>query len=323
MQKNQFCATLFQFNCHIQYKMIQNSISQWRKKASNPFIFEQVEASSDKKFLETESGSFLLVNTKPLANEYLPFPKDFTFETCLLPTRFEEFADNIRNFKPKKDDVWILSYPGSGTVWVQNIVWQLKQGIDRTKKPFSWTDALYLEGDIFVDSPNEDAKKNLYSKFNNSLERVENEPSPRVIISHLPPNLLPVELWTIRPKIIYIARNPKDVAISMFHTLHDDFEHFSGTLEEYFDLFLDDKIWYAPFFEHITSFWQLRNEDNFLFLSYEEVVADKFKEVKRISEFLDCSNIDDELKLLIDYLPLENMHFSSEGLDQDVEKRLV
>ncbi|XP_055304988.1 sulfotransferase 4A1-like [Sitodiplosis mosellana] len=301
--------------------MIPNSISQWRKKALNPFIFEKVKVSSDKKSLQTESESFLLVNTKPSSNDHLPFPKDFTFESCLLPTRFKEFADKIRNFKVKKDDVWILSYPDSGTTWVQNIVWQLKHGIDQTKEPISSSDALYLDGEFFVDSPNEVARKNLSSKFENSLERVDNEPSPRIIISHLPPNLLPVDLWTIRPKIIYIARNPKDVAVSMFHMLRDDFKHFSGTIEEYLNLFLEERNWYAPFFAHCTSFWQLRNENNFLFLSYEDVMADRFKGVKRVSEFLHCSNVKHELKLLNDYLPFENTQIGCKGADQDSNNR--
>lgn len=305
--------------------MIQNSFSHWRKKALNPFIFEQVKASNEesKKSLETESGSFLLVNTKPSANEHLPFPKDFPFESCLLPMRFEEFADRIRNFKVNKDDVWILSYPDSGITWVQNTVWQLKYGIDRTKEPISTTDALYLEGETFIDSPNEETKQNLKSKFENSLERANNEPSPRIIISHLPPNLLPLELWTVRPKLIYIARNPKDVATSMFHMLHDDFKHFTGTFEQYLDRFLEDSIWYAPFFAHVTNFWHLRNEDNFLFMTHEEVAADRFNGVKRISEFLNCSHVDNELKLLIDFLSDENIQRSDNESAQNVDNRLV
>lgn len=305
-----------QFNHRRQPKMIQNSITQWRKKASNPFIFDKKKFPSDKKSLEAESNSFLLVNTKPFANEHLPFPKDFQYESCFLPSQFEEFAEQIRNFKVREDDIWVLSYPKSGSTWVQYIVEQLKHEINATKEPISLSDSLYLEEVIFVD---EEAKSNV-----NPLEKLDKESSPRIIKSHLPPNLLPIELWTIRPKIIYIARNPKDVAVSMFQ----DFKHFTGTIDEFFVLFVEDRNWYAPFHAHVITFWQLRDEDYFMFLTYEELSAHRFTGIKRISEFLRCSYGEDELKLLTDYVAFENMQKLNKTEvfnqpDQDSEYRSV
>lgn len=270
--------------------MIQNSVSQWRKKATNPFIFEKIESPFDKKSSEPQ---VLLVNTKPSANEHLPLPKDFQFEPCLLPTRFEDFADRIRNFKVREDDVWILGYPNSGTKWLQNIIWQLKCGIDRTKKP----EALFLEKDAFDDGGSVEAAKNL-----DSIKSLDGAISPRIIKSHLPPNLLPVEFWTVQPKIIYIARNPKDVAVSIFQQMQNDGKIFSGTIEKFFDHFLEDKNWYAPFHAHVNSFWQQRNEKNILFLTNEDLSEDLLQSVKRTSEFLQCSHIDAELKLLADHV---------------------
>ena len=42
-------------------------------------------------------------------------------------------------------------------------------------------------------------------------------PSPRFMKSHLPVHLLPADILTKKAKIVYVARNPKDVAVSFFH----------------------------------------------------------------------------------------------------------
>lgn len=286
---------------------LQNPAAHCIEKELDLFTFKKVKASIGKKSLNTETGYLLSVNTTQAANEHLPFPKNFQFESCLLSPPFERIAVKIRNFHVRNDDVWVLSYPKSGNTWVQNIVSQLKYGIDSKREPVTVTDAWYLEGDMVLDNSDEEVKRAVTSAFGNTMEKLDKESSPRIIKSHLPPNLLPVELWTVRPKIIYIARNPKDVAVSMYHMLCNDFKRFTGTIEEYFDLFLEDRNWYAPFHAHVTSFWQLRNEKDFMFLTYEELSADRLNGVKRISKFLECSYSEDELQSLADYVAFGNI----------------
>lgn len=262
------------------------------------------------------------VTTKLSANEHLPHPKGYEFEACLLPKRFMMFAEKIRHFHVRKDDVWIISFPKTGTTWLQNIVGQLKHGMDFTREPITVTDVQqFLEWPMFEDNEDPELKKKLESLCGNVLKELDETPSPRVIKSHLPPHLLPVELWTVQPKIIYIARNPKDVAISMYHMLRNDFKDFSGTLEEFFDVFLDDNIWYSPFAANILGFWEIRHLDNILFLTYEELSADRFNGVKRISEFLECKYTDGELKQLTEYVSFANMQKMStkEVLNTDAD----
>lgn len=279
--------------------MSKESSSNMDEEISNPFIFEELKTPIGKRSINDKINTFLLVNTKPWANKHLPYPNDYKFKPCLLRKGFERLANDYRTFKVKSDDVWVLGYPKSGTTWMVNIVSQLKNGLDLSEESLVLNASLFLE-QYSVDDDNIEADYELIELFNTTS-------SPRLIKSHLPPHLLPVELWTVRPKIIYIARNPKDVAISFFHMITDGFRWFSGSIEEYFDIFLDNRNIYAPFHDHVHANWQLRNLDNFLFLNYEEQLADQFVAIEKIATFLECSYGKDKLKQLMEYTSIGNM----------------
>lgn len=271
--------------------MLQNSFSQWRKKATNPFIFDEVK----EEFRQTpkiKSSTAVLVSTKSTANEYLPFPSNFEFNSCFLPTKFEKYAENIRFFKVRKDDVWILSFPYSGENSIQNIIWQLKNGLNEQRE--SNFNGHFLEKVIF-ETISDDVKKTLDSLFRNALEKLDEVSSPRIIKSHLPPHLLPIELWTIQPRIIYISRDPKDVATLMFQHLQNE-DCFTGRIQEFFDLFRKDEVWYAPFHYHLINFRNMKQLDHFLSMKYEDIKENRFDEIKKICKFLNYTKTDDEVK---------------------------
>ena len=50
-----------------------------------------------------------------------------------------------------------------------------------------------------------------------TYEIVSKMRSPRTIKSHFPGKHLPPDVWNKKAKIVYVARNPKDVAVSYFH----------------------------------------------------------------------------------------------------------
>lgn len=113
--------------------------------------------------------------------------------------------------------------------------------------------------------------------------------------------------------------------------LRDFFEIFNGTIEEFFDIFLADQVEYAPFHTHVLNFWKLQHlVDNLLFLTYEEISADRFGGIKKIATFLECKYNDDELKEITDYTSFGNMQKLYHGhesprneTDGNTEFRLV
>lgn len=230
-----------------------------------------------------------------------PLPSNYKYGKCFLPDKFAQMADCIHNFKVRSDDTWIIGHPFSGTTWMQNIISQLKNHLD-----FSAPATIHLYQLFeYAAVGNTTIEKNVY-EMNKEFDRFDDLPSPRIFKSHLPAYLLPRELWTIRPKIIYTARNPKDIVISA-HLFYKTLAGLDLAMEVTFDEYLNDKMIYTPLHEHVLSFWQLRHLDHVLFCTYEELLADQFNGVKRVSEFLKCSYSDQQLRKLSEDLSFDNM----------------
>lgn len=47
--------------------------------------------------------------------------------------RYQEIAEWIKNFEVRSDDVWIITFPRSGTTWTQEMVWLLKNDLNFEK----------------------------------------------------------------------------------------------------------------------------------------------------------------------------------------------
>jgi hypothetical protein len=88
-------------------------------------------------------------------------------------------------------------------------------------------------------------------------------------------------------KYIYVARNPKDVAVSFYH--HDRSKSdYAGSWDEDFTLFVEGKVMYGSYFEHVLPWWQASQKaDNILFLKYEDMKRDLAAVVRQITNFID------------------------------------
>ncbi|XP_060545070.1 amine sulfotransferase-like [Pantherophis guttatus] len=181
-----------------------------------------------------------------------------------------ENLDSLDSFEIRDDDIFIITYPKSGTIWTQNIVSLiLYEGHRDGTENISLIDrAPWLEYNIFhVDLPS--------------------RPSPRVICSHLPYYLVPKGLQNRRAKIIYVLRNPKDVLVSNYH-----FHKLSVKIETpkdfdiFFEKFLAGKVFCSSWLDHVEGWCTHKDDFNILFLSYEEMKKDLRSSVLKICDFL-------------------------------------
>lgn len=139
-----------------------------------------------------------------------------------------------------------------------------------------------------------------------TVTQVEQLNRPRHIKSHLPLALLPMQLWTVKPKIIYTARNPKDVTTSFMH--HYKYLHgFKGTQEDFLDGILADKIVYCPQIKHATEFWAIANLEHVLFIHFEDMKRNLTTVLQSVCNFLGKTYTSRQLLELKQHLTFDTM----------------
>ncbi|XP_046345274.2 sulfotransferase 1E1-like [Haliotis rufescens] len=174
---------------------------------------------------------------------------------------------NVKNFRCQPDDVWICGYPKSGNHWI----WEVVQMILKGKAEFATE---FMEK-FLVDF------ESLDSPFLMSKSR-------RILVSHLPRKHVPYSMFQKGIKIIYVVRNPKDVAVSAYNHLSSVTEDFRQiSFSEYLALQLQGKVYYGDWYDHVTGWTQaaLANP-NILIVKYEDMKRDLYREVRRVAGFL-------------------------------------
>ena len=151
-----------------------------------------------------------------------------------MPRHFESMAKDIWNFKLRKDDIFIVTYPKCGTTLTQELMWQIANDVqvesEMSKIPIlaraPWIElscvfhpnlrTLPLRKCFMILSSSSLLKLFYHQGLNylvsfirmdgkNSIKFIDNFPSPRIIKSHLPVAMLPPNILDTA-KILYIAR---------------------------------------------------------------------------------------------------------------------
>jgi hypothetical protein len=174
-------------------------------------------------------------------------------------------------FVVQDNDVFVVTYPRSGTTWTEQIVHLIlnegEQGEQRLTDAAPWLETL----------PN---RPDGMKAFLQTLR------GRRLFTCHLPLALMP-DFSASKGKYIYVARNPKDVAVSCFHHVRS-FGGYDGTWDEYFDLFGQGQVMYGSYFEHVLPWWQASQKvANILFLKYEDMKRDLAGVVGQIADFVE------------------------------------
>ncbi|XP_078664099.1 sulfotransferase 1A1-like [Branchiostoma floridae x Branchiostoma belcheri] len=203
-------------------------------------------------------------------------PSSFYFKGV----RFHNYAnlkalELVESFEVRDDDVFISAYLKSGTTWIQQIVSlvcaegdisEVSQVPLQVRTP--WLESLDGEGEPMPIPLN-------------------NAPSPRLMKTHLPYHLLPQQARDGKGKIIYCARNVKDVVVSL-HNMRRMVQDFPcGTWEENVqDFITPDLAFHGFWWDVIPEYWRHKDDDNLLFIKYEDLKRDLRCHVVKIANFL-------------------------------------
>src|SRR5262249_13623462 len=135
----------------------------------------------------------------------------------------------LRRFKfvPRPDDIFIVTYPRSGTTWMQMILYQLT------------TDGSMEIPHIAQHSP-------WFERSPDSEQGYEERAAPRIFKSHLPFEQVPKGPG----RYIYVARDGRDVAVSYFN-FYRSHNGYTGTFAEFFELFLRGQVMFGSWGQHV------------------------------------------------------------------------
>ncbi|KAG5886445.1 hypothetical protein JTB14_024659 [Gonioctena quinquepunctata] len=233
-----------------------------------------------------------------------------------LHPSYRDFGLDIYNFEARPDDVWLMGYHRSGTTLHAELIWLISNNLDYKKAAEELIDFRFRH----IDGRINDALLNFHEKIDKKVFSAElqeladkyrkdahNIKERRFLKSHLPISLNPPHIFDVGAKVIYIARHPKDVITSMYHISCFFFEDITKyPFEAFFRAFKSNMILYLPYFEHVKEAWAKRNENNFLFLFYEDTLRDKPKAIQQIAEFLDVNLTQEDIDSLVDHLKIEN-----------------
>ena len=179
-------------------------------------------------------------------------------------------------------DVWIVTCTKAGTTWTQQIVKLIRNGGEGDDKKISES-VPWLEAN---------------SWYKNDITSL---PKPRAFKSHFSYQLMPCGKPNTTPcKYVYVARNPKDVAVSLYFHYHRYHTIPGASIEWnlFFCNFIYSNIEFGDYFDHVLSWWAHKDDENVLFLKFEDMKKDLPTAVARIAKFIECDVTDEVLAIV-------------------------
>ncbi|XP_032877023.1 amine sulfotransferase-like isoform X2 [Amblyraja radiata] len=202
-----------------------------------------------------------------------------------------ERLDQMENYEVRDSDVFVVTYPKSGTIWMQTILMYI-----------------FMDDDLQTGETKASFFKAPWLELSIKEINTDDRPPPRLFVTHLPYQLIPKALKNKKAKVIYVYRNPKDVAVSYYH-----FHKFANYLETpenfgaFLQAFLEGQVDYDSWFDHVKNWYNHREEFNIIFQSYEEMIKDLKMAVLKFCKFLGKPMDDKSVDAIVEHSTFKNM----------------
>ncbi|MBZ5679217.1 MAG: sulfotransferase domain-containing protein [Acidobacteriia bacterium] len=170
------------------------------------------------------------------------------------------------------DDTFLTSYPRSGNTWVRFLVGNL---------------VYQREAVTFLN-----VERLVPDMYKHSDRTLRNLPRPRILKSH--------ECFDpLYKRIIYIVRDPRDVAVSNYHwEMKQRSMGEAYPIEKFVPRWMEPVYWarLGSWGEHVTSWLSTRQgQENFLLLRYEDLLVDPEHELAKVARLLSFEPVPERL----------------------------
>lgn len=213
------------------------------------------------------------------------------------------FENLIDAFETKDGDVFVATFVKAGTTWTQQIIHLLLRGGASGGKygdSVPWLESVSSESLREREAPNW------------TLELLNAAPAPRYFKTHATVAHLP--RGRAKVKVIYVARNPKDSVVSLYHHSKSKPEFtYTGSFERFFEIFLAGKAENGSWFDHVLDWYKKCKEDpeNYLFLKYEDMIDDPTSAILKIAKFINIPVTDELVEVVAKASSLNEMKVSA------------
>lgn len=199
--------------------------------------------------------------------------------------------ENAENFEIRDDDVFVITYPRSGALWMQHIL-----------------SLIYFEGHRNRTENVDTIDRVPFFEYSYPGTDIGDRPSPRLFVSHIPYYLAPKGLENKKAKVIYVYRNPKDILVSYFYFSNwlNIFEA-TDTIDHFIKKFLDGNVSGSLWFDHIRGWYEHKHDFNILFMMYEEMKKDLRGSVLQIIRFLGKELSEEDVDDIVNQATFETM----------------
>ncbi|NXT39074.1 ST1D1 Sulfotransferase, partial [Pelecanoides urinatrix] len=206
----------------------------------------------------------------------------------------------VEAFPAQPDDLLIATYPKSGTMWLSEILDMTyhDRDVEKCRRDAIFNQVPFLE----MKAP----------KMLSGIKLLEKTPSPQLVKTHLPVQLLPTSFQDKDCKVMpwVPPTSLPDVVVSYYGFYQMAQMHPNpGTLGEFLKTFMADKgcMAYGSWYEHVRGGWEKKQEKQLLYVFYEDMKKDLQWDVQKILRFLGKEVVEGTMARILHHTSFQEM----------------
>eukprot|EP01083_Nonionella_stella_P087417 243224_1 len=214
------------------------------------------------------------------------------------------------NYKPTDNEVWVVTYPKTGTTLALQILHAIMEcHYNETKCK---NDEYYKDNTrLYTNVEWIDLLRQSPSKFNRFISSTKN--TKRFWKTHSRLDRLPCT--QLPQKMIIVCRNPKDALVSFYHHTKNakttNSYDYKDDFDTFFTLYCSGLVENNSYFEYYRQYWKFymqsqRKDVDVLWLNYEDLVVNESSKRAQIVR-------------LIEFIGMKDMVYSEQHLDAIVK----